>query len=196
MALTYRLPDFGQFWSILVMTLILNSQGQTWNLLYLSQKWSDCHKIKTNILLESYASNVTTSFDLGHDLDLEFSGQIWNLLYLTQKWSDCHEGKPNISIELQASNVTNGFDLDHAVDLWIFKVKCDLDLWPNTWPWPWIFMVKFLNSCISEWEGRLTLTMTVTIWWPRLGVRIYQIVTRMISDVGVPSTHLVWINAH
>ena len=34
-------------------------------------------------------------------------------------------------------------------------------------------------------------TMTVTIWWPRSGVRIYQIVTRMTSDVDMPSTHLV-----
>ena len=32
----------------------------------------------------------------------------------------------------------------------------------------------------------------LTIWWPRLGVRIYQIVTGVTSDVGVPSTHLVW----
>ena len=87
--------------------------------------------------------------------------------------------KANILIEIQASNVTNGFDLDHSLDLWILKVKHDLHLWPHTWPWPWIFMVKFWkyygqilkilwsnfenimvkfwNSCISEWEGRLTL---------------------------------------
>ena len=62
-------------------------------------------------------------------------------------------------------------------------------------------MVKFWNSCISEWEGRLTLhkegvsrsfmTMTVTIWWPRSGVWIFQIVTGVTSVVGVPSTHLV-----
>ena len=80
----------------------------------------------------------------------------------------------------------------------MLKVKCDLDLWPHTGPWPWIFMAKFWNSCVSEWEGRLTLhegggsrssmTMAVTIWWPRSGVWIYQIVT---SVVGVPSTHLV-----
>ena len=102
--------------------------------------------------------------------------------------------------------MTNGFDLDHVLDLWILKVKYDLELWPHTWPWPWIFMVKFWNSCISEWEGRLTLhkgggsrsggsrsfmTMTVTIWWPRSGVWIYQIVTGVTSVVGVPSTHLV-----
>ena len=78
-------------------------------------------------------------------------------------------------------------------------VKCDLELWPHTWTWPWIFMVKFRNSCISEWEGRLTLHkgggsrsfMTMTIWWPRSGVWIYQIVTGVTSVVGVPSTHLV-----
>ena len=96
----------------------------------------------------------------------------------------------------QASNVTNGFDLDHNLDLWNLKVKHDLDLSPHTWPWPWIFMVKFLNSCISEWEGRLTLhkgggsrsfmTMNVTIWWLRSGVWIYQIVTGVTSVVGMP----------
>ena len=105
--------------------------------------------------------------------------------------------KANISIELQASNMTNGFDLD----LWILKVKRDLDRWPHTWPWPWIFMVKFWNSCISEWECWLTLhkgggsrsfmTMTMTIWWPRSGVSIYQVVTGVTSVVGMPSTHLV-----
>ena len=62
-------------------------------------------------------------------------------------------------------------------------------------------MVKFWNSCISEWEGRLTLhkgggsrlfmTMTMTIWWPTSGVWIYQLVTGSTSVVGVPSTHLV-----
>ena len=107
--------------------------------------------------------------------------------------------KANILIELQASNATNGFHLDHNLDLSISKVKRDLDLWSHTWPWPWIFMVKFWNSCISEWEGRLTLHkgggsrsfMTMTILWPRSGVWIYQIVTGVTSVVGVPSTHLV-----
>ena len=65
--------------------------------------------------------------------------------------------KANISIELKASYVTIRFDLGNDLDLWIFKVKCDLDLWPYAWCWPRIFMVKFWNSCISGWEGRLTL---------------------------------------
>ena len=99
--------------------------------------------------------------------------------------------------------MTIRFDLGHDLDLWILKVKCDLDLWPHTWPWPWIFMDKFGNTCISEWEGRLTLhkgvgsrsfmTMTMTIWWPRSGAWIYQVVTGVTSVVGVPSTHLVYL---
>ena len=135
-------------------------------------------------------------------LTLNFQGQIWNFLYLSQKWSDCNETKSNISIELEASNVTNVFDLDHNFDLWILKVKRDLHLWLHTWPWPWILMVKFWKSCISGWEGRLTLhkgggsssfmTMTMTILWTRSGVWIYQIVAGVTSVVGVPSTRLVF----
>ena len=96
--------------------------------------------------------------------------------------------------------MTNGFDLDHNFHLWSFKVKRD-HLWPHTWPWPWIFMVKFWNSCISEWEGQFTLhkgggsrpfmAMTMTIWWPRLDVWIYQLVTGVTSVIGVPSNQLV-----
>ena len=61
-----------------------------------------------------------------------------------------------------------------------------------------------LNSRPQMWPMGLTLVMTLifefsrsylilTIWWPRSGVRIYQIVTGVTSDVGMPSTHLVKI---
>ena len=36
-----------RFWSIFVVTLTLDLQGQKWNLLYLRQKWSDCHETKS-----------------------------------------------------------------------------------------------------------------------------------------------------
>ena len=142
------------------------------------------------------------SLTLTMTLTLNFQGQIWNFLYLSQKWSDCHETKSKHIDWTPGLNVTIWFDLHHNLDLWILKVKHDLDLWPHTWPSPWIFMVKFWNTCIPEWEGRLTLhkgvgsrsfmTMTMTIWWPRSGVWIYQIVTGVTSVVGVPSTHLVF----
>ena len=62
-----------RFWSIFIVTLTLNFEGQIWNLLYLSQKWSNCHKTKANTSIELLASNVTIGFDLGHDFDFEFS---------------------------------------------------------------------------------------------------------------------------
>ena len=155
---------------------------------------------KQTYWLNSKASNVTIRFDLGHDLDLEFSRSNMEFPISQPKVIRLLWNEKQISIDLQASNVTNGFDLAHNLDLRILKVKRDLDLWPHTWPWPWIFMVKFWNSCISEWEGRWTLhkgggsrsfmTMTMTIWWPKSGVWIYQIVTEVTSVVSVPSTHL------
>ena len=145
---------------------------------------------------------MTIGFDLGHDLDLDFSRSIMEFAISQPKMARLPRNeKQTYRLNSKASNVTIRFDLDHNLDFWIFKVKCDLDLWPHTWLWPWIFMVKFWNSCISEWEGQLTLhkgggsrsfmTMTMSIWWPRSGVWIYQIVTGVTSVVGVPSTHLV-----
>ena len=165
-------------------------------------KMSDCHETKSkHIDWTPWPQMWPSGLTLAMTLTLNFQGQIWNFLYLSQKWSDCTKRKANIWIELQAWNVTNGFDLHHNLDLWILKVKRDLDLWPHTWRWPWIFMVKFWNSRIPEWEGQLTshkggdsrsfMTMTMTIWWPRSGLWIYQIVNRVTSVVGVPSTHLV-----
>ena len=203
---TYRLNSSAQMWPsglTLAMTLTLNFQGQIWNLLYLSQKWSDCHGTKSKhidwtLRLQMWPSNLT----LAMTLTLNFQKVKYGIFYISAKCgSIATKRKANISIELQAWNVTNGFDFDHNLDLWNLKVKHDLDLWPHTWPWPWIYMVKFWNSCILEWEGRLTLhkecgsrsfmTMTMTIWWLRSGVWIYQIVTGVTSVVGVPSTHLV-----
>ena len=145
---------------------------------------------------------MTIGFDLGHDLDLEFSRsnmefaisqpnmvrlprnekQTYRLNSRPQMWPMGLTLTIIMTIEIWGSNVTLTFDLTHDLD-------------------HGIFMVKFWNSCISEWEGRLTLhkgcgsrsfmTMTVTIWWLRSGVWIYQIVTGVTSVVGVPSTHLV-----
>ena len=61
----------------------------------------------------------------------------------------------------------------------------------------------WLNSRPQMWPMALTLATTLTfefsrsnviltIWWPRSGGRIYQIVTGVTSDVGVPSTYLVY----
>ena len=89
------------------MTLIF--QGQIWNLLYLSKKWSDCHETKSK--------------HIDWFLGLKCDHRVWNLLYLSQKWSDCHETKS------KHIDWTIGLKCDHRVWPWpwpwpwIFKVK-------------------------------------------------------------------------
>ena len=70
---TYRLNPGTQMLPLdltLAITLTLNFQGQIWNLLYLTEKWSDCYETKSKISIELQASNVTNGFDLNHDLDI------------------------------------------------------------------------------------------------------------------------------
>ena len=69
---------------------------------------------------------MTIRFDLGHDLDLEFSRSNMEFAISHKSGPIATKQKANITIELQASNVTNGFDLGHDLDIRIFKVKCDL----------------------------------------------------------------------
>ena len=146
---------------------------------------------------------MTIGFDLGHDLDLEFSRSNIEFAISQPKMVRLPRNeKETYRLNSRPQMWPMGLNLTINRDLWILKVKRDLDFWPHTWPWPWIFMVKFWNSCILEWEGRLTfhkgggsrsfMTMIMTICWPSSGVWIYQIVTGVTSVVGVPSTHLVW----
>ena len=92
---TYRLNSRPQMWTpgfTLAMALTFNFHGQIWNLLYLSQKWSDCHEMKTKhinwtpglkcdqwvwpltmtLTFECWRSNVTLTFDHTHDPDHGF----------------------------------------------------------------------------------------------------------------------------
>ena len=148
MGLTFFRPPESReltFWEpviILARTLLtFNFQGQIWNLLYLSRKWSGYHETKGKHI------DLTQGF--------KCDNQVWpwprpwifkvkyGICYIPSKSGKiATKQKANIWIELQASNVTNGFDLG-----------CDLDIW--IWPWPRIFTVKLWNSSISEWEGQL-----------------------------------------
>ena len=62
---------------------------------------------------------MTIRFDLGHDLDLEFSRSNMEFAISQPKVVQLPQNEKhfNISIALQASNVTNGFDFGHDLDL-------------------------------------------------------------------------------
>ena len=137
---TYRLNSRAQMWPsglTLAMTLTLNFQGQIWNLLYLSQKWSDCHETKSKHI----------DWTLGLNCDHRVWPWPWpwpwifkvkyGISYISAKSGPiATKRKANISTELQASkmspmglnltisftfkfwrlNVTLSFDHTHDLD--------------------------------------------------------------------------------
>ena len=127
-----------RFWSIFVVTLTLNYQGQIWKLLYLGQKWSDCHKTKSKHI----------------DWTLEFKCDHWvwpwpwpwpwhwifkvkhGICYISPKWSDCHKTKSK------------------HID-WTQGLKCDHQVWPWPWSWPWFFKVKYVICSILAQNGQI-----------------------------------------
>ena len=143
---------------------------------------------KQTISFNYKASNVTIRFDLGHDLNLGFSRlnmeflisqpkvvrlprngkQTYRLNSRPQMWPMGLTLTIILTFEIWRSNVTLTFDHTHDLD--------------HGFSW----------SNIDKGCGSRSF-MTVTIWWLRSGVWIYQIVTGVTSVVGVPSTHLVYI---
>ena len=96
-----------RFWLIFIVNLIFNFQGQIWNLLYLSQKWSDCHETK----------NKHIDWILGLQCDHLVWPSPWPWPWIFKvKYGICYisakngpiatKWKANISIERKASNMT------------------------------------------------------------------------------------------
>ena len=149
------------------MTLTLNFQGQIWNSLCLSQKWSDCHETKSK--------------HIDWILGIKYDYQVWPWpwpwpWHLSQKLSSCREMK-NELIDWRV-----GFHCSHLI-----------------WPWSWLdlgfsrsnFKKLYLRNGNADLHCRSFMNRTMTFWWPRWSVRIYQIVTGVTSDVSVLPTHLV-----
>ena len=152
---------------------------------------------------------MTIGFDLGHDLDLEFSRSnvelaisLPKMVRLPQNEKQTHwlNSWPQMWPSDLTLDVT--LTLNFQGEIWIF-------IYPNQ-NWPDCHETKSkhidLNSRPQIWPMGLTLAMTLifefwrscvilTIWWPRSGVRIYQIMTGVTSDVGVLSTHLVFVHS-
>ena len=145
---------------------------------------------------------MTIRFDLGHDLDLEFSWsniefaisqlkmvrlprnekQTYRLKSRPQMWPMGLNLTITLTFEFWRSNLTLTFDHTHDLDHGFS--------WSN-------FEIAVSQNGRADWHctkgvgSRSFMTMIMTIWWPRSGVWIYQIVTGVTSVVGVPSTHLV-----
>ena len=155
-----------RFWSIFVVTLTLNFQGQIWNLLYLSQKWSDCHETKYKHI----------DWTLGLKCDHRFWPWPWpwpwifkvkcGIRYISVKNGPiATRRKANILIDLKTSNVIIGFDLGHDLDPEFSRSNMELAIsLPK--------MVRLpqnekqthrLNSWPQMWPSDLTLAVTLTL---------------------------------
>ena len=101
----------------MAMTLTWNFQGQIWNLLYLSQKWSDRHKTKNK-----HTGNVCTlCFKCGHKIWpwLKFSRSNVKFAISQPKlvWLPLNEKQIYQLNSISNSNAVIGFDLGHNLDL-------------------------------------------------------------------------------
>ena len=79
---THRLNFRLQMWPsdlTLALTLTLNFQGQIWNLLYLNQKWYDCHETKSkHIDLNSRPQIWQWVWPWPSPWYLNFQGHMWS----------------------------------------------------------------------------------------------------------------------
>ena len=165
---TYRLNSRAQMWPsglTLAMTLTLNFQGQIWNLLYLSQKWSDCHETKSKHI----------DWTLGLKCDHRVWPWPWPWPWIFKvKYGICYisakngpiatKQKANISIELLGSNVTIGFDLGHDLDLEFSRSNMEFPIsQPKVARLPRNKKQTYrLNAKAQMWPSGLTLAMTST----------------------------------
>ena len=166
----------------LALTLTLNFQGQMLKWLYLSQKWSDCHETKSKHIDWTLGFKGTIGFDLGHDIDFEFSRSNIELAISQPKMvrlprnekqthrlnSRLQRGPSGLTLAMtltlnfqgQLSNwlyLSQKWSNCHETKSkhmdWTLGFKGDHRVWPWPWPWPWIFKVKYGIGYISAKNG-------------------------------------------
>ena len=139
-------------------------------------------KRKGSALVGYWAKYVNLTFDLTHDLDLgcfkvkfrnsSISGMVglidvkWKGGELIWYWANC---------------MTLPFDHTHDIDLGVSRLESEVAL---SWEWGGQLTINEKMWVIHSW-------LWYWLVWPWWGGRMYQIVTGVTSDVGVPSTYLV-----
>ena len=126
-----------RFWLLFVVTLTLNFRGQIWNLLYLSQKWSDCHKTKSKHI----------DWTQGLQCDHRLWPWPWPWPWIFKvKYGICY---------ISAKKLVNCHETKSKHIDWTLGLKCDHWVWP--WPWPW--SMNFLGEM---WPWPLTTRISLT----------------------------------
>ena len=122
-------------------------------------------------LTECWTHVVTFNFDLTYDLDLEISTSNFEIAVSQEwegwlTWNERDMSPMTLTLDFQGQTLKmlylrNGRANWHGTKgMWVDRMldsHCDLELWPHTWPWPWIFKANFLNSCISGTKGLINM---------------------------------------
>ena len=130
---------------------------------------------------------------------LNFQGQMRNWLYLPKiVWLPRNEKQTH---QLNSKRQMWPSDLTLAMTLTLNFSRSNMKFaisQPKVVRLPRNKKQTYRFECDNGFDLAMTLIfefsksyVILTIWWPRSGVMIYQIVTGVTSNVGVPSTHLV-----
>ena len=110
-----------------------------------AKKWSDCHESKH--IDWTLGLKCDHRFDLGHDLDFEFSKSNKEFAIPQPKWSDCHKTKS------KHIHGTPALKCDQWV--WPWPLSWPLNFHGQMWPWPLTtHMALTMDTCIAAWEDR------------------------------------------
>ena len=141
-----------------------NFQGQTWNLLYLSQRWSNCHETKKQTYRLN--SNVTIGFDLGHDLhDLDYEFSSWSMEFAISQPKMVQlprTEKQIFQLNSRPEMWPIRFDVGNDLDLGIFRLRFGICYISSQNVWlPWNEKQTYWLKSRPQWPSSLTLAMTL-----------------------------------
>ena len=142
-----------------------------------------CDEVWTNLRITTKYDNLTALFMVITWFDFE------EVMFETFILANCPQNNGGFSRSnpLLAIYIRNGWsdwcETERKCIDWILGTIYDLDLWPHSWPWPWMFQGQiskwlYLKNCWSDWHkmkmklmimGRLydlaplTIPMTLTL---------------------------------
>ena len=143
---------------------------------------------------------MTIGFDLGRDLDLEFSRSNIELAISQPKMvrlprNEKQTHRLNSRLQMWPSGLTlamtltlnfqgpisnwlylsqkwcDGHETKSKHISWTLGLKCDHQIWPLPWPWPWIFKVKYEICYISTKSGPIATKQKTNISIWTLGLK-------------------------
>ena len=123
-----------RFWSISTF----NFQDQTWNLLYLSQKWSDCHETK--------GKHIDWTLGLNWDHRLWPGPLPWPWIFKVNM--EFALPRPRMVRLPRNEKQTYRFNFRPQIGPSVLTLG-----WPWLWPWPWIFKIEYGIRSISANKG-------------------------------------------